>query len=49
MVILMYFNGKFLVFYLDFQRSLCIFAKKIKRRIIKILRNYGNSRKEWNY
>ena len=49
MVILMYFNGKFLVFYLDFQRSLCIFAKKTNRRIIKILKSYGNSRKERNY
>lgn len=43
MVFLMYFNGKYLVFYLDFQRSISIFAKKIVRKQIKIRKNYGKS------
>ena len=44
MVFLMYFNGKYLVFYLDFHRTFSIFAKKIDATIIKIQKKYGKSR-----
>lgn len=43
MVFLMYFNCKYLVFYLDFQRNICIFAARKKRKQIKILKNYGKT------
>ena len=47
MVFLMYFNGKYLVFYLDFQRNVCIFAKKTDSKHIKIRKKYGKSREKW--
>ena len=37
----MYFNCKYLVFYLDFQRNLCIFAKKTDSKQI-LLSQVGN-------
>ena len=40
----MFFNGKYLVFYLEFQRTLSIFAKKTDSKQIKIRKNYGNIR-----
>lgn len=49
MVFLMCFNGKYLVFYLDFLRTFTIFAKKLDSSIIKIQKKYGKSREEWNY
>ena len=39
----MFFNCKFLVFYLDFQRTLSIFAKKTDSIIIRNLKIYGKS------
>ena len=39
----MYFNCKYLVFYLDFQRIISIFAARKNRKHIKILMNYGKT------
>ena len=41
MVFLMYFNGNYLAYYLDFQRTISIFAKKTDSKQIKILKKYG--------